>query len=419
MTSTPLELALTYLGLFCFGFPFVMSWYWMSGAMLFYFIRERHQPNPDCPPTLNNYPLVSLLLPCFNESQQLSETLAAISKVQYPNFEIIAMNDGSSDDTLSLLDQYAREMPQLRVANLLKNQGKSTAMNVGAFMARGQILVCIDGDALIDPHALTWFVARFQSDSEVGAVTGNPRIRNRTTLLGKLQVGEFSSIIGVIKRTQSVYGSLFTVSGVICAFRKVAIMQTGMWSPGAMCDDVDLTLRIQIAGWRVTFEPNALCWILMPETLVGLWRQRLRWSEGGTQAAMNCIGEIVRKRRLRMVLIWTNFFMSTTWAVCVLILLPAFFVSGLYDPNVKLNLNNLHGWGSELLISTYILQSVVALSLDRRYEKNSFRSLYWLIWYPLLFWVLQAVTAVVGFVRACVRPSGDRGRWISPDRGLK
>ena len=71
----------------------------------------------------------------------------------------------------------------------------------------------------------------------------------------------------MIKRTQSLYGTLFTVSGVVCAFRKIAVMEAGLWTPEAMTDDVDLTLRVQAKGWAVGFEPHAICWILMPETL--------------------------------------------------------------------------------------------------------------------------------------------------------
>ena len=142
------------------------------------------------------------------------------------------------------------------------------------------MLVCIDGDALLDPQALRW-IARAFPPRHVGGVAGNPRIRNRTSLLGRLQVGEFSSIIGLIRRAQTIYGRLFTVSGVICAFRKRALEEAGWWSPRTITDDIDVTWRVQLAGWRVVYEPNAIVWILMPETLRGLWKQRLRWAEGG------------------------------------------------------------------------------------------------------------------------------------------
>jgi cellulose synthase/poly-beta-1,6-N-acetylglucosamine synthase-like glycosyltransferase len=125
----------------CFGYPFVMAWYWMSGGLLYRWIRGRHEPLYDAPVALVEYPSVSILVPCHNEEAR--------------------------------------------------------------------------------------FVRRFQGDARIGGVTGNPRIRNRASLLGLLQVGEFSSIIGLIKRAQTVYGGLFTVSGVMCAFRKRALHEAG------------------------------------------------------------------------------------------------------------------------------------------------------------------------------------------------
>lgn len=114
----------------------------------------------------------------------------------------------------------------------------------------------------------------------VGAVTGNPRIRTRSTLIGRIQVGEFSSIIGLIKRTQRIYGRVFTVSGVIAAFRRQALADVGYWSPDMITEDIDISWKLQLRHWDIFFEPRALCWILMPETLRGLWKQRLRWAQG-------------------------------------------------------------------------------------------------------------------------------------------
>src|SRR5690606_6379333 len=113
-----------------------------------------------------------------------------------------------------------------------------------------------------------------------------PRIRNRSTLLGKLQVGEFSSIIGLIKRAQRTYGRIFTVSGVVVCFRKTALHDVGYWSPDMLTEDIDVSWKLQLHHWDVRFEPHALCWILTPETLTGLWKQRVRWAMGGIQVVM-------------------------------------------------------------------------------------------------------------------------------------
>ena len=406
---------------FCFGYPFVMAWYWMSGGVLFRLLRERHEPLPDAPPVLHEYPLVSILLPCFNEEDQAAETFAALAALQYPNFEIIAINDGSKDKTAAILDELEKRMPQLRVVHLAQNQGKSTALNVGALVAAGEILVGIDGDALLDPHALTWFVRRFQSDPAIGALTGNPRIRNRGSVLGRLQVGEFSSVVGLIKRAQSTYGTLFTVSGVICAFRKRALQDAGWWSAAALTDDVDVTWRIQLAGWRVTFEPKALCWILMPETLKGLWRQRLRWAEGGVQSVLEATPVMFRSRRWRLLPIWANYLISVAWAYSMLLGLLMWIVSSLLPLNTggPLGFGLMPQWWGTVLAMTYILQSCISVMVDSRFEKGLGASIFWVIWYPLVFWLLQTATAVLALPRALMRPRHARGTRVSPDRGLR
>lgn len=404
----------------CFGYPFVMSWYWIAGSLLYYFLRERRQPLPASPPKLQNYPLVSVLLPCFNEQDQLYETMAVLMASQYPNFEVIAINDGSSDDTLLILHELQKIYPRLRVANLTANQGKSTALNTGLLISRGDLIVCIDGDALLDPHAITWFVRRFLLEKKLGGITGNPRIRNRSSILGRLQVGEFSSIVGMIKRTQSIDNALFTVSGVICAFRKTAILDAGLWTPQAITDDVDLTLRIQIQGWKVTFEPNALCWILMPEKLMGLWRQRVRWAEGGAQASLRVLKGVLKAKSWGLMLIVSNFFISTIWAYIMVIWFILVNIGYLLsdEPFSVYKSFIPEWWGGVVLAFTYLFQCVVGMMLDRRYEKNLMREFLWIVWYPLAYWAMQTCSCVVGFWKALRRPVDSKGTWISPDRGI-
>lgn len=102
------------------------------------------------PPSLPGNPLISILIPCFNEEKNARETISAALAQRYANLEVIAINDGSSDNTAQVLQQLAQEEPRLRVIHLAANQGKAVALKAGAAAARGDLLVCIDGDALLD-----------------------------------------------------------------------------------------------------------------------------------------------------------------------------------------------------------------------------------------------------------------------------
>ena len=405
---------------FCFGYPFVMAWYWMAGGALFYVTRERRMAPQDSPEAIEHWPPITILVPCYNEAENAEETVSTAAAVDYPEFEIIAVNDGSRDNTAEVLNGLAGRIPGLRVVHLAQNQGKATAMNTGALLAKHEILVCIDGDALLDPQALRWIARAFRRGN-VGGLAGNPRIRNRTSLLGRLQVGEFSSIIGLIRRAQTMYGRLFTVSGVICAFRKRALEDAGWWSPRTITDDIDVTWRIQVAGWRVIYEPNAVVWILMPETLRGLWTQRLRWAEGGAQMMVDFFWPMVRGKAPSLLPTYLNNLLSVVWSYVMLFSLCVgiLWAVGLAPPAVLPGFQLVPEWWGLTLTITYLAQALVSHLVERRYEKDILKSLFWIIWYPLAFWMLSTATSVVALPRALFRPRKERTTWISPDRGLR
>ena len=420
MGSELLDYLLLAMPQFCFGYPFVMAWYWMAGGALFYVTRERRMAPQDSPEAIEHWPPITILVPCYNEAENAEETLSTAAAVDYPEFEIIAVNDGSRDNTAEVLNGLAGHIPGLRVVHLAQNQGKATAMNTGALLAKHEILVCIDGDALLDPQALRWIARAFRRGN-VGGLAGNPRIRNRTSLLGRLQVGEFSSIIGLIRRAQTMYGRLFTVSGVICAFRKRGLEDAGWWSPRTITDDIDVTWRIQVAGWRVIYEPNAVVWILMPETLRGLWNQRLRWAEGGAQMMVDFFWPMVRGKAPSLLPTYLNNLLSVVWSYVMLFSLCVgiLWAVGLAPPAVLPGFQLVPEWWGLTLTITYLAQALVSHLVERRYERDILKSLFWIIWYPLAFWMLSTATSVVALPRALFRPRKERTTWISPDRGVR
>ncbi len=405
---------------FCFGYPFVMAWYWMVGGLLFYIMRERYMAPPDRPPPIELPPPISILVPCYNEGDNAEETLATAAAVDYPEFEVIAINDGSRDNTGEVLDRLVARIAKLRVVHLALNQGKATALNAGALLAKHELLVCIDGDALLDPQALHWIARAFRRGN-VGGLGGSPRIRNRTSMLGRLQVGEFAAIIGLIRRAQTMYGRLFTVSGVICAFRKRALEEAGWWSPRTITDDIDITWRVQLAGWRVVYEPNALVWILMPETLHGLWRQRLRWAEGGVQMMLAFFRPMIAGRIPTLLPTYINYLLSVVWSYVVLFCLGVglLWLVGLGPPRPLPAYRLVPEWWGLTLTVTYLCQALVSAFLEGRYERGMLRTLFWMIWYPAAFWMLSAVTTVTALPRVLLQPKKERTTWVSPDRGLR
>lgn len=405
---------------FLFYYPLFMSYLWMIGALIFC-LRERREPSFTQPPVLTEYPLVAVLIPCFNEGDNAEETLAQALALQYPNFEVIAINDGSSDNTAEVLNRLATQYDKLRVVHLAENQGKAMALQAGSLITEAEYLLGIDGDALLDPHAAQWMMRHFQKNPNIAAVTGNPRIRNRSTLLGRVQVGEFSSIIGMIKRAQRTYGRLFTVSGAVTAFRKTAVHDVGYWSPDMLTEDIDISWKLQRAGWDIEFEPNAMVWVLMPETFNGLWKQRLRWAMGGAQVLLKNADVIFKPKlnflwplilELVLTLVWSYLmlFMVILWVLHLI--LPFVGFPDISSPFLP--------YGTGIFIgATCLFQFAISMWMDSRYEKGLAKNYFWMIWYPFVFWIITVSGTIAALPKVLSRNDGKRARWISPDRGIR
>ncbi len=408
---------------FVFYYPMLMSALWIAGGVYFWLHWERHWPaqGAENTPTLEGEPLISILIPCYNEEENVVDTIGAALGQHYQNIEVIAINDGSSDRTGALLDRLASTAPRLRVVHLAQNQGKAVALRMGALAARSEYLVCIDGDALLAPDAAVYLVSPLISQPRVGAVTGNPRIRTRSTLVGRIQVGEFASIIGLIKRAQRVYGRVFSVSGVVAAFRKSALDRVGYWSTDMITEDIDISWKLQLDHWSIFYEPRALCWILMPETLRGLWKQRLRWAQGGAEVLAKNISSIWVWRYRYMWPLLIEFGLSAVWAFtfALTILLWLLGMAVNLPPELQVTSIAPPKFTGLLLACICLMQFALSLFIERRYEKNLLKELFWIIWYPLVFWMVILFTTLVSFPKVMLKGHKSRARWTSPDRGIK
>lgn len=215
------------LAAYVFWYPLLMSLFWIAGSNIF---RRRRTAKNEMDFEKADWPMVSILIPCYNEEETIEETIFYMHRLPYPKKEIIAVNDGSHDGTSAILHGLVKKYPDLRIIDCKENRGKATALKLACFASKAEYLICVDSDAVLDDYAIHHLISNFLNKGErLGAVTGNPRIRNRDTLLAKLQIVEYASIIGAIKRAQRITGKIMTVSGVVAAFRKKALVEVGLW----------------------------------------------------------------------------------------------------------------------------------------------------------------------------------------------
>lgn len=230
-------------------------------------------------------PFVSILVPVYNEGKVIKSVINSLFNLDYPNYEIIVINDGSTDDTLQEIDclrQTGECFKQLKVFSK-RNEGKACALNYGLSQATGEFIACVDGDSLINPEALRLGLRHF-SDPKVGAVAGNVKAINRKRMVSTLQALEYVEGLNMPRRAQGLFGLVNIIPGPIGFFRRSVLEAVGGYSKDTFAEDCDLTLKILSQGWKVRYEPDALAWTEVPETWLDLVKQRYRWTRGIIQS---------------------------------------------------------------------------------------------------------------------------------------
>ncbi|MGK7221924.1 bifunctional polysaccharide deacetylase/glycosyltransferase family 2 protein [Kocuria flava] len=256
--------------------------------------RQKRRVWPQIPD--EQLPLVSVVLPVYNEEPVIARTLAALRASDYPNLEVVAVDDGSTDRTLEILRETAASWPGLRVLTQA-NAGKSVASNHAIMAAAGEIIVTLDGDTIFEPQTVRMLARHFVSGRRsrpVGAVAGHVKVGNRRGILTMWQSLEYISGICVTRMAEGVVGAISIVPGACAAWRKEALQAAGGYSHDTLAEDADLTMTLQKLGWAVVQENRAVAWTEAPMTVAGLAKQRLRWTYGNLQALWKHAGMLFR-----------------------------------------------------------------------------------------------------------------------------
>ncbi|MEU7869899.1 bifunctional polysaccharide deacetylase/glycosyltransferase family 2 protein [Dactylosporangium sp. NPDC049140] len=233
---------------------------------------------------------VSIIVPAYNEAANIAGTIRSLAGSDYPGCEIVVVDDGSTDDTAAIVRRMARELPAVHLLRQA-NAGKPAALNAGIAVARGDLLVLVDGDTVFEPDAVGRLVQPF-ADPAVGAVSGNTKVANRGGLLGRWQHLEYVVGFNLDRRLFDLGECMPTIPGAIGAFRREALRDVGGVPGDTLAEDTDLTMAVLRAGWRAVYADDAVAWTEAPGTVRQLWRQRYRWCYGTMQAAWKHRGAV-------------------------------------------------------------------------------------------------------------------------------
>ncbi len=267
----------------------------------------------------NYFPFVSIIVPVFNEARVIRDSINSLLKLNYSNYEIVIVNDGSTDSTKevaeTLVGYQKGKLSDIKVSLINQpNGGKSRALNTGIKHSQAEIILCMDGDSQLAPESVRLAVRHFE-DPGIGAVAGNVKVLNRNKFLTDLQALEYIEGLNMARSAQSYIRLVNIIPGPIGIFRKKAIVDSGYYSNDTFAEDADLTLKILANGWKIYYEPASISYTEAPASLQQLLKQRYRWTRGIIQS--------IRKHKRLMInptinfgdtfILWTMFYEALIW----------------------------------------------------------------------------------------------------------
>lgn len=285
---------------FFFGFSciFVLRYLVILG---FAFVEGSKRPNLSPLQDLQDYPPVSILIPAYNELENIEATIRSAVSVEYPNLEVIVVDDGSTDGTYQracwLRDSL--DFPELSVYRV-DNGGKSRALNTAFERCSGEFVMSMDADSALDSAAILFMVSKLLANPNLAGCAGQVTIGNTRSVVTYLQQLEYVQMNGTGRMFQSYFNTTLIAPGPITLFRRthledlVASRQKlpdhqpsaheGPWESDTFAEDAKLSMSLLSLGYGVCFEPAAECTTQSPPNVAVLLNQRYRWVRGNLQA---------------------------------------------------------------------------------------------------------------------------------------
>lgn len=420
-----LDTILTIIFLILITYPILGGFAWFIGVFYYNFLfKYRQKEWADIPPEVE--PFITIMIPAHNEEIVIEQTIDYLmNKLNYTNYEVLVTDDGSTDDTPKILARLMEKYDKLRVIRIEKNQGKAHAFNIGVAFAKGELLLSNDADTVPEPDALWRYVNYFiRPDAiNIAAVTANMDVQNRTKLLGKSQTVEFSSIVGVIKRTQiGVFGGIYAYSGANTMYRKDALIDVGLFRQDRATEDISIAWDHQLDGWLSLFAPRIMFFMEVPESLKMLYHQRKRWAKGGTEVWLTNFRKVLFHpfENLGRTIMFIDQTMSITWTFffwissLLFVLLLLYFLSiGIYERIYHMITMSFTFVCFQMIAG--VMQLSASLLVDDQHRKIKYFLFAPL--YMLLFWMMNAVTIITTFLGSIKTILGyGSGTWTSPTR---
>jgi len=345
-------------------------------------------------------PTVAVIVPAFNEEKVILQTVVSLLASDHPpNFEIVVVDDGSTDDTYQrCLEAFAGE-PRVRVFTK-PNSGKPDALNFGVRHTASDIVIALDADTLFARDTISKLIRHF-ANPRVGAVAGNAKVGNRVNLLTRWQALEYVTSQNLDRRAFNLLNCVTVVPGAVGAWRRELIEQVGGFNDLTLAEDADLTMSIRKLGYSIAYEDEAVGLTEAPDTVRGFVRQRYRWMYGTLQAAWKHADALFRPRygslgfvALPNIFIFQVLFplISPVMDLLMLVTLATSAINKLQHPQ-EFSADSL--WRALFYYALFVAIEFIAASIAFLLEKKeNKRLLVWLFWQRFFYRQLMYYVAI-------------------------
>jgi cellulose synthase/poly-beta-1,6-N-acetylglucosamine synthase-like glycosyltransferase/peptidoglycan/xylan/chitin deacetylase (PgdA/CDA1 family)/spore germination protein YaaH len=242
----------------------------------------------------NYTPLVSVIVPAYNEDLVISKTIKSLLASDYDNYEIVVVDDGSQDNTSKIVRDEFGANKRVKLLTI-ENAGKAAALNIGLKHSHGEIIVALDADTLFASHTIGALAHRFY-DPTLGAIAGNAKVGNRINIVTRWQALEYITSQNMDRRAFASLNCITVVPGAVGAWRKDLLENVGGFASDTLAEDQDLTLAIRRLGYKIGYEESAIAWTEAPDKLKSLAKQRFRWAYGTLQCMWKHLDALFRPR---------------------------------------------------------------------------------------------------------------------------
>lgn len=310
----------------------------MALYMVYMYIAVKHQKRKlrKNPVVYNENlaPFISILIPCHNEAVVIKETVENILNVDYENYEIIVIDDRSTDDTKDAVLELEKKYDKVKALIRDKNAypGKSAVLNDAIKIAKGEAYLVFDADAKIKPDFIKTLLTKYEGD-DVGAIQARKVIINANqNFLTACQYNEYVMDTHLQVGRDAVKGAV-ELRGNGELIKKNALVDIGGWNNETITDDLDMSTRLHIKGWDIRFVQDAIVYEEGVVTFSALVRQRRRWVEGSIRRYLEYIWDVLFTKDMSLrvgfdLIAYISEFLLPAWLIIEIIVQAFHFVKG-------------------------------------------------------------------------------------------